>query len=93
MIDPFSQMKREYNTTLGDADSANYITYINSQNSVYSHVYTIPNHKITKKKPTLANNTVNKLKQGEVERTCKIFANPVFINPRGNISLGLLACF
>ena len=26
MIDPFSQMKREYNTTLGDADSVIYIT-------------------------------------------------------------------
>ena len=31
MIDPLSQMKREYNTTLDDADSAN-------RNNVFSHL-------------------------------------------------------
>ena len=30
---------------------------------------------------TKANNTVNKLLDGEVEKNCKMFANPVFITP------------
>ena len=32
MIDPFSQMKWEYNTILDDADSANRINFVLSQN-------------------------------------------------------------
>ena len=55
VIDPFSQMKREYNTILDDADSANRINFV-------------------------ANNTVNKLRQGQLREIIKCFANPVFIN-------------
>jgi len=31
VIDPFSQMKREYNTILDDADSANHNNFVPSQ--------------------------------------------------------------
>ena len=55
VIDPFSQMKREYNTILDDADSANRINFV-------------------------LNNTVNKLRQGQLREIIKCFANPVFIN-------------
>ena len=55
VIDPFSQMKREYNTILDDADSANRINFV-------------------------PNNTVNKLRQGQLREIIKCFANPVFIN-------------
>ena len=35
MIDPFSQMKREYNTILDDADSANRINFVLSQSFIH----------------------------------------------------------
>ena len=35
VIDPFSQMKREYNTILDDADSANRINFVLSQSFIH----------------------------------------------------------
>ena len=96
MINPFSQIKREYGEILEDADFANRISLIyivltikreggkkvaNSRFSVYSHFYTNPLPRNNQEKVQhRQTKQYRKTNTEKVERNYKMFAHALFIN-------------